>query len=152
MIQEGVQLLANAHHHEVTSFVPRLCKPAHMNHPCSVWVRSSKAHYAWLVDHVRELLYIYSHYKRELHGHYKWFVQLKRNVPSTLPDSVLVTPRAVTSAEWGRRNYLEDTFITYRRYLSWKYDTWQTRTDKKRMPVEFFDSKVPSYYVKYSKL
>jgi hypothetical protein len=152
MIQEGVQLLANAHHYEGSPLCPRLCKPSHTNHPCSLWVRSSKEHYLWLVSHVRELINIWREHNGKVHGHNKWFVHLKRNVPTTLLCSVLVVPRAVTSADWGGRNYMEDTFTTYQRYLSWKYDNWQTRVDKKRMPVEFLDSKVPSYYAKYSNL
>ena len=144
-LEESCQLLANAHWFTDSELCPRLCKPVSMNHPCSVWVRESKEHYRWLVNHARELLAL----KGE-HGYEQWFKHLKRNVPA-LPDKPLVFPMAVTSVEWIGRRYSEDLYTTYQRYLSWKYDTFQTRTDKKRMPVSFYGD-VPAYYKRYTTL
>lgn len=47
MLLESAQLLATAHHelgHPVTY------KPTHRNHPCAVWVRSSRLHYNYVSE------------------------------------------------------------------------------------------------------
>jgi len=43
MILESVQILSNAHW---SSFLEK--KPGYLNHPCSVWARTSKQNYEWL--------------------------------------------------------------------------------------------------------
>ena len=147
MYQESCQLLANAHHWIGTEHVNNVCAPFNINHPCSVWVRDSRAHYVWLVRHARRLRKLL---QTEHHGYDEWFTLLADNVP-TLSDSELVWPTPSTEPSWSGRNYFESCFVTYQRYLSWKYDTWQTRTDKKPISVVFVGS-VPDYYRKYSVL
>ena len=54
MILESAQMLCTAHHellHEPD--VPY--KPAHVNHPSTVWVRSDNHHYHWLYEHMLAL-------------------------------------------------------------------------------------------------
>jgi hypothetical protein len=47
MILESAQMLATAHHEcGVPSDVTY--KPTHVNHPCTVWARTSSANYEWL--------------------------------------------------------------------------------------------------------
>ena len=51
MVLESAQMLCSAHH---------MCgnpedipyKQAHINHPCTKWVRESELHYKWLYDHM----------------------------------------------------------------------------------------------------
>ena len=151
-LQEGCQLLANAHHVEGTATSGRLCAPVQVNHPCSVWVRESKEHYRWLASHVLELFKLWREHSGKVHDYAKWFKHLRRNVPASLPDSKLVWPSPSTLAEWTGRNYLEDCFTTYQRYLSWKYDEWQTRTSKRRIAVKFLNGKTPAYYLHFTTL
>lgn len=47
MLLESAQMLCNAHHHVGTENVPY--RATHMNHPCSVWTRTSLSNYNWLL-------------------------------------------------------------------------------------------------------
>ncbi|MCW8965099.1 MAG: pyrimidine dimer DNA glycosylase/endonuclease V [Candidatus Pacearchaeota archaeon] len=46
-ILETAQLLSTAHHILESRFAKKVYKPTHINHPCSVWVRSSSDNYEW---------------------------------------------------------------------------------------------------------
>jgi hypothetical protein len=47
MLLESAQMLCNVHHYVGTENVPY--KATHMNHPCSVWARTSLSNYNWLL-------------------------------------------------------------------------------------------------------
>lgn len=51
MIVEHCQLLATAHHKDVSPY-----KHTHFNHPCAKWVRESSANYVWLLDYTAALI------------------------------------------------------------------------------------------------
>lgn len=57
MILESAQMLSTCH---------SLCdgdpwyKPAHKNHPCTVWARKTKGNYKWLASLFRELCKVYT--------------------------------------------------------------------------------------------
>ena len=54
MILECAQMLCTAHHvYNNGDNVPY--KKAHLNHPSTIWVRSSVHHYNWLYDHMLAL-------------------------------------------------------------------------------------------------
>ena len=54
MILESAQMLCTAHHvYGNSADVPY--KPAHKNHPSTIWVRESKLHYMWLYEHMLAL-------------------------------------------------------------------------------------------------
>ena len=61
MAVESAQMLATCFSTEVLYDAPRTIKgdvrknTSHFNHPSTVWVRESKQHYEWLVDHALEL-------------------------------------------------------------------------------------------------
>ena len=52
MVLESAQMLSTAinHYKGVGPY-----KSTHMNHPCNVWVRSSRSNYMWLVGHFKAL-------------------------------------------------------------------------------------------------
>jgi hypothetical protein len=67
MILESAQLLSNAlYFSEMPEVAPY--KPTHVNHPCSVWVRESRANYLWLVDHFIALCDEYEARYNKLHA------------------------------------------------------------------------------------
>ena len=50
MILESAQMLCTAHHvYGNPNDVPY--KPAHLNHPSTIWVRENSLHYDWLYEH-----------------------------------------------------------------------------------------------------
>jgi len=51
MILECAQMLCTAHHvHDNGDNVPY--KKAHLNHPSTIWARSSRSNYYWLYEHM----------------------------------------------------------------------------------------------------
>jgi len=50
MILETAQMLSTAHHVYETSEADKVYKKAHLNHPCTKWIRESKANYGWAYD------------------------------------------------------------------------------------------------------
>lgn len=65
MIVESTQLLSNAHHYyndinyiDDNYYINELeiCKPTHINHPCSKWVRETSGNYKWLLELLYNLL------------------------------------------------------------------------------------------------
>lgn len=52
MLIESAQLMSTAWH---SVGRPVGYKPTHQNHPCAVWTRLSDKHYAWVLEHAKEL-------------------------------------------------------------------------------------------------
>ena len=55
MILETAQMLSTAHRVYNTPQADKVYKQAHLNHPCTVWVRESVDNYAWTYELFREL-------------------------------------------------------------------------------------------------
>jgi hypothetical protein len=55
MILETAQMLSTAHHVYDTPQAPLVYKKAHLNHPCTIWVRESVDNYSWAFELFREL-------------------------------------------------------------------------------------------------
>lgn len=83
MILESAQLLCNALWvHSSLLAIPY--KPTHMNHPCSIWVRTSSANYLWLVDHFEALLAEYQNRYGKIHAcaqHLVFFRRMYHVIP-----------------------------------------------------------------------
>ena len=56
MILETAQMLSTAHRFYNTPQAEKVYKQAHLNHPCTKWVRESKTNYRWALDLYLELL------------------------------------------------------------------------------------------------
>jgi hypothetical protein len=61
MVLETAQLLSSAHHMLDTPVAPKVYKLTHKNHPCALWVRSSKRNYSWTLKHFMALLHEYTY-------------------------------------------------------------------------------------------
>lgn len=55
MILESAQMLATAMHEWYPHLSGYLYKPAHPNHPCTLWIKQSKHNAAWVADLMSEL-------------------------------------------------------------------------------------------------
>lgn len=75
MITESLQMLTTAMH--VHQCPPELLpqtkrgtpmKPTHVNHPCTIWARTTRANYLWLVQHLEALTAEFEH--RYGHAHH----------------------------------------------------------------------------------
>jgi hypothetical protein len=119
MVLESAQLLSNAMHYYGAN---NPYKPTHMNHPCSVWVRTSKANYLWLLQHFNALSVEYTRRYEKIHKSDKLFGTFVAG-STYIPDKPL-TPFANCARNKSLDiDYtdMEDTTLAYRLYLC---DRW----------------------------
>jgi hypothetical protein len=95
MILETAQLLCGAHHMTGSDAPYGL---SHKNHPCAIWVRTSKANYKWLLELGLQLCVEYTRRYNKIHKSeeiIKWCVHNMPNIPDgdmtefpcAMPDS-----------------------------------------------------------------
>lgn len=124
-----------------------LCKFTHPNHPTVKWVRESIQHYNWLIAHVKAI--------ESLVGtHTKFSDRLKTilQYAPDLPDNGFTPPPKVVDLkdypELKHSVVFDTVTVCYKKYLKAKYHNWATRTDKRKMKVEFVNG-VPDYMTSY---
>ena len=66
MILESAQMLCTAHH-ELLDDPSVPYKPAHVNHPSTIWCRQNTRHYFWLYEHMLALGHEYTHRYGKVH-------------------------------------------------------------------------------------
>ena len=91
MILECAQMLCTAHHvHDNGDNVPY--KKAHLNHPSTIWARSSRSNYYWLYEH---MLGIGKQYTKR-YGKYHLSIEKCRDAlvfaPAGIPDIGFTEP------------------------------------------------------------
>jgi len=79
MILESAQLLCNAHW--VTGNGPAPYAQTHVNHPCSIWVRSSISNYKWLLEHAFALCEEYTIRYNKKHKTTEVIAWCSKNLP-----------------------------------------------------------------------
>lgn len=96
-------------------------KATHINHPTSVWMRSSKENYKFAASYAHPMLEEYSRRYNKVHScgrHIDWLVS---NVPSSLPDEDLKQlPQAMPEIYKIRdgTGTMEDSVLAYRAYYA----------------------------------
>jgi len=154
MIVESCQLLSTAHHvldgkkitrvakngrnystYECVNdlFTPNILRCTMVNHPCTIWVRSSHMAYNWLWLHVRELLDVYSERYEKIHSYYSLvqFTLIKH--PKNIPH-VPIEPFAQAMPDKYKNN---DAVNAYRAYY----------IGEKSRFAKWPDGKTPSWYL-----
>jgi len=92
MILESAQLLSTA---MSLGGVAAPYKQTHVNHPCSIWTRESRANYNWLLEHMIELSKEFEYRRYKIHASSLLIPQLI-NGASIIPDGEM-TPFANAS-------------------------------------------------------
>ena len=111
MILETAQMLSTAHRVHDTPQSDKLYKKAHLNHPCTKWIRESKANYRWAFDLYFALLLEFStrrgkdHKSGELRHHLI-------EVPDGIPD-VGPTPFAQAMPDEYKRSSPVEAYRAY---------------------------------------
>mgnify|MGYP007083452615 CR=1 FL=1 len=97
-------------------------KTAHVNHPCTIWVRQSRQNWRWLFDHAIALCNEYSRIYGKEHGCMKVLNQIN-GLETCLPDTELMPfPNCARSKEKGiDYSHVDDVHLAYRLYLT---DRW----------------------------
>lgn len=134
MLLESAQMLATAlvQYDAPLEFMPitkagNPYKVSHLNHPCSVWVRQTKANYLWLVRHARQLSIEYTASYDKTHWVTQFLDRIEAGI-SYLPDGDLQP--FVNCSLFKEGNTIEQ----YRRTMlsKWQEDkrpaTWKNRT------------------------
>jgi hypothetical protein len=120
MLLESCQLLATAVN-ENGGKAPY--KTSHLNHPVSIWTRTSRANYQWLVDHAEELSNLYTEKTGKIHK-CKAVLDVLRTMDYLIPDGEL-TPfkNCARNKEKGVDfSHVNDTIEAYQLYLNERWN------------------------------
>lgn len=122
----------------------RLCKTVQPNHPSTKWVRESIHHYNWLVAHVKALQSLVN----KPTGHDARLEAILSYTPDLPDNGFTPPPKVVNTDEYPtlKTSYVFDNVtVLYKKYLKTKYHHWTTRTNKRKVKVEFVNGIVPDY-------
>lgn len=122
IILEAVQMLCSAlrvlEPEENETKNKCLYKLAHKNHPVTIWCRTSKANFVWVLDLIdcmhAEWKYRYGHPEKKMHKSYLIAQYLRENMPSDDKfEKVGLTPFALAMPD---KYKTDDPVISYRNY------------------------------------
>ena len=129
MILETAQMLSTAHHVYDTPQAPLVYKKAYLNHPCTIWIRESKANYGWAWTLYHELLVEFRKRRGKYHKSGELIHDLA-HTPHGMPE-IGLTPFAQAMPDEYKQ---EDAVEAYRAYYmgdkaafaKWEWPTAQT--------------------------
>lgn len=139
MVTEAAQLLSTAHHVLDRKVVGM--KPTHHNHPCAVWARKTSGNYEWLFQHYMALCAEHRHRFGKKHGSEEYAKELLF-FPKNIQQGGVTFFVKTMPDEYKR---IIDVPAAYQTYLKAKFVEWQTRTDKRQMPVEWGNREIPKW-------
>jgi len=129
MILETAQMLSTAHHVYDTPQAPLVYKQAHLNHPCTIWVRESVDNYAWTYELFRELNNEFVARRGKIHLSWVKLSDHLAHTPS-LPLCGLTPFAQAMPDEYKREDAVEAYRAYYRgdkaRFAKWEWPTAQT--------------------------
>ena len=111
MILETAQMLSTAHHVYDTPETNKVYKKAHINHPCTKWIRESKANYRWAFDLYFALLLEFRTRRNKSHKSAELMYHLFK-VPADMPD-VGLTPFAQAMPDEYKRSCPVEAYRAY---------------------------------------
>jgi hypothetical protein len=124
MVLELAQMLTTAHHVYESEPWEGMYKQAHLNHPCTKWVRENAANYTWAAWHFDALAEQYYHRFKKLHKTYleqgKYLVRRPVNMehmewrPVNMDYMRLCTPFAQAMPDEYKNE--DDAVTAYRTY------------------------------------
>jgi hypothetical protein len=118
MILEHCQLLSSALNIHSNNTIEGTYKTTHINHPCTIWARQTKANFLWLCEMTEELFQEYTRRYGKHHKSYSVF-QVCRNHANLIPEGEL-TAFAQAMPEQYRNSDAVTAYRTY--YLNEKKD------------------------------
>tara|TARA_R110001592_G_scaffold105781_2_gene297440 strand:- start:235 stop:726 length:492 start_codon:yes stop_codon:yes gene_type:complete len=132
MVLETAQMLSTAHRVlDGDGYADKhsLYKLAHKNHPCSIWVRQSKANYEWLYQHFIALSEEYTERYAKMHLSYTKLKDVLWQTPFNIPIGK-ITPLAQAMPDEYKH---KDPVVAYRRYCIYEkhYAEWNVMPERK---------------------
>ena len=112
MILETAQMLSTAHHIYESPYVSQVYKKAHVNHPCTIWIRESTMNYDWAWKLFQGLNLQFVMRRNKEHESWKKLSHILGTTPEGMPCKGL-TPFAQAMPEEFKR---DDAVEAYRAY------------------------------------
>lgn len=127
MILESAQMLSTAIYS--VSGIREGIKPTHINHPCNLWVRASRANYQWLYEHFCALMdeKLKRFPERPPHK-YECYREIYKQYINIFPDEGL-TPFVNCAASKAKNlsfTHIKNTFTAYKLYLCAQWEMQPT--------------------------
>ncbi len=130
MILESAQMLSTAHRILDNRQDKILYKSTHKNHPCTIWVMQSKAHYNWLYRHFKALCKEYTYRYGKTHLTERKLLKHLQTPPKNIEKNEFKGFVAVMDDA-----YIEaDTISAYRNYYRAKQSIIEMKWTKRQMP------------------
>lgn len=112
MLLESIQMLCTAHH-ACGSGQDWMYQPAYVNHPCTIWARSSANAYIWLLEHADGINAQYEFRFRGKHACGEILTKLgKYKLPSGISMVTTMLPAQAMPDQYKH----EDAVTAYRQY------------------------------------
>ena len=129
MILETAQMLSTAHHVYDTPQAQFVYKKAHLNHPCTIWVRDSVDNYQWAYDLFRALNDQFEARRGKTHLSWTKLGQILSETPP-LPSCGL-TPFAQAMPDHYKQADAVEAYRAYYKgdkapFAKWEWPTAQT--------------------------
>jgi len=133
MILETAQMLSTAHRLLETPQADFVYKVAHSNHPCTKWLRSSRAAYKYGLEYLEAMLAEYTHRYGKIHKTEREILPYLRQVPEALPDIPWEDPPQCFGDHQECRR--EDVVEAYRSYYRVRRNEIDMRWTKREEPA-----------------
>ena len=117
-----------------------LYKPTHIKHPCTIWTGESHENAQWLLKYFRFLSNEYTYRYKKSHKSYTLYEKFTKLLKYIPKKGLTNFANCTRSPGIDYRNE-KDTFLAYRKYLSFKWDN-----DKK--PPKWGGRGQPKWYIK----
>ena len=116
-----------------------LYKAAHVNHPCSVWVRQNSANYMWLYNHFIALCDEYTHRYGKVHRTDHLLREALSAPPIHIVESMIMTEPALAMPETCK--LAGDAVQCYREYYETKQSQFNMSWTNRQVPnwFHFYD-------------
>ena len=140
MLTEHCQMLTTAHH--LVDGTTLDWKPTHPDHPSTVWIRSSKAHYDWVVQCSLRLAEIYKEHSGKVHKSAIYLQKLLK-APRNISNKSFVAPPVAAEDKFKAMAIWHDVPTAYQAYLNSKFAEWACR--EKPIRVEWGNRGSPAW-------
>jgi hypothetical protein len=129
MVLELAQMLTTAHHVYESEPWEGMYKQAHLNHPCTKWVRENAANYTWAARHFEELAGQYMLRFGKVHKTWKEQAKYLTKRPVNMKYTSLCSPFAQAMPDEYKN---EDAVTAYRTYYindKQRFAKWERGVD-----------------------
>lgn len=143
MVLESAQMLSTAINEHGRGKVTGPYKSTHVNHPCNVWARETRANYVWLLEHFEGLCEQYQVRYNKTHKCSQYLKDFTMYA-SIIPKGS-ITPFANCAAHKGKDisyKHIKPTTLAYQMYLVTRWNT------DVRKPI-WVEHDMPAHYPPY---